>query len=211
MKRKKLRIGVFGGCFDPIHLGHLLVAEDVFRQLKLDRLLFIPSFQPPHRPAPVAPYPHRAAMVELAIKYHPQFVLSRIEENDPGPSYTINTLRSLKRLFPGDLIYLIVGYDQYRTIKTWHQSSELTKLARLVVISRPNIKRPARFAGHAPNRVIFLKVIPVAIAAAQIRQRLASRMSIRYLVPTAVAQYIYHHRLYLIKKNSSTKQRRQYV
>lgn len=191
-----MRMGVFGGCFDPIHLGHLLVADDVRRKLNLNRVLFVPSFQPPHRQRPLAPYLHRKAMVQAAIKEVPQFALCDIEENLPVPSYTIRTLRELHRLFPGDRIALIIGYDQYRTIKTWFKAEEITRLARLVVISRPGFAQPRLFLGHNRRQVLFLKVIAVAIAAADVRARIAQRMSIRYLVPSVVCHYIAQNGLY---------------
>ncbi len=191
-----MRVGVFGGSFDPIHLGHLLVADDVKRKLKLERVLFIPTFQPPHRTAPLAPYHHRQTMVQLAIKSNPLFTLSRIEENQPAPSYTIHTLQNLAKLSPNYRLYLIIGYDQYWTMKTWYRSEEITELARLVVVSRPGFNQPPLLPAHNRHQVIFLQVIPVAIAAAAIRARIARGMSIRYLVPSKVADYIYQHRLY---------------
>ncbi|MEO0019298.1 MAG: nicotinate-nucleotide adenylyltransferase [candidate division WOR-3 bacterium] len=191
-----MRIGIFGGCFDPIHLGHLLVADDVTRKLKLERVLFIPSFQPPHRPPPLASYPHRKAMVKLAISSNPLFALCDIEENLPVPSYTINTLQELRRFFPNDRFYLIIGYDQYRTIKNWYNCDEIIKLARLVVMSRPGFPKPGVLLGRKGHQVLFLQVIPVAIAAADVRKRIVKGMSIRYLVPSLVAHYIYQHRLY---------------
>lgn len=204
-----MRIGVFGGCFDPIHLGHLLVADDTRRKLNLNQVLFIPSFHPPHRAAPLTPYLHRKAMVKAAIKDHPLFALCDIEENLPGPSYTINTLSELHRLFPRDRIYLIIGYDQYWTIKTWFKAEEIIKWARLVVISRPGFNQPPLFLGHNRGQVLFLEVIPVAIAAADVRARIAKGMSIRYLVPSVVCHYIYQHNLYrLAALKFSNKQRR---
>jgi len=192
-----MRLGIFGGSFDPVHFGHLLVADDVTKKLKLEKLLFVPAFHPPHRPAPVANYSQRVAMLKCAIRNYPQFQISRIEENQPGPSYTVNTLRRLRKIYRRTRFYLIIGYDQYRTIQSWHQPLQLAKLARLVIISRPGITKPRIFPGHNRHRVIFLNVIPVDIAARLIRQRLVQGMSIRYLVPAAVAQYIYRYRLYV--------------
>lgn len=195
-----MRLGILGGSFDPIHFGHLLVATDVTRKLKLDKLLFIPTFRPPHRSKPVAAYPHRVAMVKSAIlKAYDRFEVSRIEENRPGPSYTINTLQRLRHLYPFARFYLIIGYDQYRTIGTWHHPQQLTALARLVVISRPGISQPAIFPGHNRRRVLFLDVIPVDISSSIIRYRLARNMSIRYLTPPPVVQYINRYRLYMKK------------
>lgn len=197
---EKIRLGVFGGCFDPIHLGHLLVAEDVFHKLKLDKLIFIPTFRPPHRAPPVAPYNSRVEMVQRAIANNHSFYLSRIEENRPGPSYTVETLKRLRLLFPCARLYLLLGYDQYRSIACWHKPLELTKMAKLVVMSRPGVLRPTLLPGHNPRKVIFLEVIPVELTATTIRERLAKGRSVCYLIPTAVADYVYKNRLYLKTK-----------
>ncbi len=191
-----MNIGVLGGCFDPIHLGHLLIAEDILIKLKLQKILFVPAFHPPHRPPPIASYHHRIKMVQLAIKSNPKFELSQIEKNRPGPSYTVDTLNDLRRLFPKTTLHFIIGYDQYRTIGNWHKPSELTRLAKLVVISRPGVARPPLFRQHPRSRVCFLRVIPVAISGAIIRERVAKGASVRYLVPTKVLKYIYRHHLY---------------
>ncbi|MEO0010323.1 MAG: nicotinate-nucleotide adenylyltransferase [candidate division WOR-3 bacterium] len=195
-----MRLGILGGCFDPIHFGHLLVAEDVFEQLQLDRILFIPTFCPPRRPAPAATFLHRVQMVSRAIKGDRRFRLCRLEEKLPCPSYTVNTLQALHQVYPGARFYLIIGFDQYHTIHTWHQPEKLTRLAQLIVVSRPGVSRPPLYPQHQPHRVKLLDVIPVGISARIIRQRLALNKSIRYLVPPVVAQYIYRHRLYLNKK-----------
>lgn len=197
----RTRIGIFGGCFDPIHLGHLLIAEDVLLKLKLDKVIFIPTFHPPHRPPPVASYNSRVEMVQRAIAGNPRFALSRVEENHPGPSYTVQTLTRLRLLFPQARLFLMLGYDQYRSIARWHKPLELTKTAKLVVMSRPGVPQPSLLPGHKPRDVIFLNVIPVELTATIIRERLAKGMSICYLLPKAVAEYIYKNRLYLKDKN----------
>lgn len=193
------RLGILGGCFDPIHLGHLLVAQNVLFKLKLRQIIFVPAFYPPHRPPPVTPYHHRVKMVQLAIKHTRQFKLSQIEKGRSGPSYTVNTLRQFHRLLPKKSLYFILGYDQYHTIESWHKPQELTRLAKLVVTSRPKMPRPRLSPGHSSRRVLFLDVIPVAISSKAIRERLAKGASIRYLVPSEVAEYIYRQRLYGVK------------
>ncbi|MGQ9678638.1 MAG: nicotinate-nucleotide adenylyltransferase [bacterium] len=197
---EKVRLGIFGGCFDPIHLGHLLIAEDVILKLKLHKIIFVPTFHPPHRRRPVAPYRSRVEMVRRAIAGNPFYSLSRIEENRPGPSYTVETLKQLRLVFPQTQLYFLLGYDQYRTIVWWHKPLELTKIAKVVVMSRPGIPRPPLLAGHNPRAVIFLDVIPVKLTATTIRERLAKGMSVCYLLPRAVAHYIYQNRLYLKTK-----------
>ncbi len=201
-----MRIGIFGGCFDPIHLGHLLIAEDVFRKLHLDRIIFIPTFYPPHRKKTIVTYHHRIAMVQLAIAHHPAFSVSRIEETIPTPSYTSETLLALKKQLPRDSLYLLIGSDQYRTMSSWHHPTALTRRARLVVMTRPGFPCPQLFPGHNPRRVLFVNVIPVSLTATMIRQRLAKAMSICYLVPTKVAEYIYQNRLYRTPVEDETQE-----
>ena len=191
-----LRLGVFGGSFNPIHLGHLLAADDVRSQLRLDRVLFIPTWHPPHKRGPLTPYRHRLAMARLAIQDEPGFELCPIEESRPGPSYTADTLRELHSLYPGAVLFLIVGSDQYRDVDSWHQPDQLTRLARIVVMSRPGVDRPELFPGHHPKRVLFRSIIPVGISAAAIRARLAKGLSVRYMLPVRVAEYVRRHRLY---------------
>jgi nicotinate-nucleotide adenylyltransferase len=191
-----LRLGVFGGSFDPIHFGHLLVADDVRHRQRLDRILFVPTCRPPHKRRPVTPYRRRLAMVRLAIAGHPEFELCRIEEKRPGLSFTVDTLAGLRRLCPGARLYLIIGWDQYRDVSGWYQPELLARLAHLVVVSRPGIDRPTLFPGHDRRRVLFRSVIPVSISAAAIRAGLAKGRSVRYMLPVGVNDYVKRHRLY---------------
>jgi nicotinate-nucleotide adenylyltransferase len=191
-----LRLGVFGGSFNPIHFGHLLAADDAKSQLRLDRVLFIPTWHPPHKQGPLAPYRHRLEMTRVAIKDEPGLELCPIEESRPGPSYTVDTLRELHSLYPGATLFLIIGSDQYRDVASWHQPDQLTGLARIVVMSRPGVERPPLFPGHDPKRVLFRSIIPVGISAAAIRARLAKGLSVRYMLPVRVAEYVRRHRLY---------------
>jgi len=190
------RLGVFGGSFDPIHLGHVLAADDVRRRLRLDRVLFIPACHPPHKRGPLTPYRRRLEMTRLATDGEPGFELCPIEEGRPGPSYTVDTLCELRSLYPGAAPYLIVGSDQYRDVAAWHRPDLLTDLAWVVVMSRPGVERPLLFTGHDPKRVLFRFIIPVGISSAAIRARLAKGRSVRYMLPVRVAEYVGRHRLY---------------
>jgi nicotinate-nucleotide adenylyltransferase len=173
-----------------------LTADDVRNHLRLNRMLFVPAFRPPHKRGPMAPYRHRLAMTRLAIAGQSGFELCPVEEGRSGPSYTADTLRELSSLYPGAALYLAVGSDQYRDVASWHRPEELTELARVVVMSRPDVARPPLFDGHDPKRVLFRTVIPVGISAAAIRARLAKGLSVRYMLPVRVAQYVRRHRLY---------------
>uniref|UniRef100_A0A7C4GHV2 Probable nicotinate-nucleotide adenylyltransferase n=1 Tax=candidate division WOR-3 bacterium TaxID=2052148 RepID=A0A7C4GHV2_UNCW3 len=191
-----MRIGVFGGSFNPIHLGHLLVADDVLRQLRLDRMLFVPAAVPPHRPDVLVSFEDRLHMVRLALTGSKTAEASAIEGGRQGPSYTVRTLEMLRQRCAGDTLFLVLGADQYAAIHTWQEPDRLARLARIVVISRPGVPRPPLFSGHLPQRVRFLDVVPVDIAAATIRRRASAGRSIRCLVPSAVGVYIRRRRLY---------------
>lgn len=191
-----LRLGVFGGSFDPIHLGHVLVADDVRRQLRLDRVLFIPTWRPPHKRGPLTSYRHRLEMTRLAIAGVPGFESCAVEQDRPGLSYTVDTLAELRSRYRGASLYLIVGSDQYRDVSSWQRPALLTRLARVVVASRPGVERPALFPGHDPKRVLYRSIIPVGISAAAVRARLAKGRSVRYMLPVNVTGYVKRHRLY---------------
>ena len=191
-----MRSGIIGGSFDPIHVGHLIVADDVLRKLALDRVVFVPAFRPPHKHSPLADYRHRLEMVRRATASHPLFDVSDIETGRPGPSFTIDTLTALRAADPDDRLYFILGQDQYAAMEHWHRPEELAHLARLVVMSRPGTARPQLFPGHSTARVRFLDVIPVAVSAAAVRVRLAKGESVGYILPTPVQDYVRQHRLY---------------
>jgi nicotinate-nucleotide adenylyltransferase len=192
-----VRLGILGGSFDPVHLGHLLVADDVREKLGLDRVLFVPTFCAGHRVAPVASYRHRCNMTRLATESWSGLEPFPVEDSLPVPSYTVNTLGAVRARFPGASLYFLVGSDQYCVMAAWHKPLELVRLARLVVMSRPGVAAPALLPGHRPGRVVMLDVIAVAISAALVRGRLAKGRSVRYMLPEAVLEYISRHRLYI--------------
>jgi nicotinate-nucleotide adenylyltransferase len=164
--------------------------------MRLDRILFVPVYHPPHKHGRMATYRHRLAMTRLAIQNQTEFELCRAEETRPGPSYTVDTLRELQSLHPEAMLYLILGSDQYRDVASWHQPGLLTDLAHIVVMSRPGERKPPHFPGHNPKRIRFCSIIPVSISAAAIRARLAKGHSIRYMLPVGVAKYVRRHRPY---------------
>jgi len=191
-----MRLGVLGGSFNPIHLGHLLVADDVRRKLGLDRVLFVPAFRPPHKPGPLAPYEHRVAMTRLALGGQAGLELCPVEERLPVPSYTADTLRAVRSQYRDASLYFMLGSDQYSDIRLWYHPLELVRLARLVVMSRPGVPRPRLYPGHSVRRVLFLDVIQVSVSARAIRKRLANGASVRYMLPTRVLDYATKHRVY---------------
>ncbi len=212
-----MRIGILGGTFNPIHLGHLRSAEEVCEAQRLDRVLFIPSATPPHkRTAGLATAAHRLAMVRRAIAGNPAFRVSPIEIERGGHSYSVDTLRALRQRTPGAQFAFIMGIDAFREIATWRQYQSIFGLCDLIVTSRPSFEaapldallpvavrsqfcyRPrARELEHGTgNRVIFQRISDLDISASSIRQRLQHGLSIRYLVPPSVERYITRHRLY---------------
>ncbi|MBN2536761.1 nicotinate (nicotinamide) nucleotide adenylyltransferase [candidate division WOR-3 bacterium] len=191
-----MRLGVLGGTFNPVHLGHLLVADDARRALGLDRVGLIPAFNPPLRRGRVAPYRHRLAMLRLALRGWDGLELLPLEESRPGPSYTVATLRDLRDRFPGARRWLLVGADQYRQMAGWHEPGRLTDHARIAVLTRPGIPLPPVFPGHDPRRVRFVEIIPVGLSGSLVRCRLARGRSVRYMLPGAVDRYVRRHGLF---------------
>lgn len=199
-------LGVFGGTFDPIHIAHLAVAEAARDALGLERVLFIPNRQPPHKPdQPVAPAADRLAMVEAAIAGNPAFATSTIEIDRDRPSYTADTLEALRagRLAAGESgeLALILSVEALAGLATWHEPARVLSLAQLVVAPRdgyPDVD-PAAIARLVPGpdpRIVVLDGPRMRLSASEIRARAASGRSLRYLVPDAVAAYIGDHGLY---------------
>lgn len=195
-------VAVLGGTFDPIHVGHLLIAEQVREALGLSEVLFIPCGRPPHKPDRVpAPARHRLAMVALAIAGNEGFGLSRLEVDRPGPSYALDTIRALKaERGPDTEISFILGADQALELMTWYRAAEVLAEARFVTVPRPGWdlgELPARL-GAAAERVRVLSLPELPISASDIRARVAAGRSIRYLVPEPVREYVLAEGLYRI-------------
>lgn len=195
-----MRLGIFGGTFNPIHLGHLLLAETARETSALDRVLFIPTQQPPHKRAKdLLPGALRLKLIQLAIRDHPAFVASDIELQRAGPSYSIETVKILHRRLPDATLMLLMGQDMLAV--PWLRWDELTRLCTIVIAPRPaTVTRahPAHGArgSHRPRGLKWLPMPPLAIASSDIRARIKAGRSIRYLVPTAVARFIHAHQLY---------------
>jgi nicotinate-nucleotide adenylyltransferase len=192
-----LRLGVFGGTFDPVHLGHLIAAEEARLAVPLDRVLFIPSGQPPHRSKPPsASAEQRARMVALAINGHADFVLDEREVRAERVVYTIETLKALKvEHGPACRLHLIIGGDSLLDFPLWREPLRILDLATVVVIERPG----SPLEGADPmllGRVLRVSGARVAISAREIRDRLGTGRSVRYLVPEAVQSFIERNRLY---------------
>ena len=196
-----MRIGVFGGTFDPIHMGHLIVAEDARAALELDKVLFIPAGQPWFKSyRQITEARHRLAMVQLAVKDNPLFDVSDIEVERSGPSYTVDTLEELHELYSDAELIVILGLDALREIDRWHQPSRVFQLASVAGMARPGATLdPSVLHAAIPgasSRMRLLDSALIDISGTDIRRRASAGQSIRYRVPVAVERYIYDNGLY---------------
>jgi len=190
------RVGVFGGTFDPPHLGHLVIAEWARVRLRLERVLFIPSGVPPHkRGRRVTATEHRIAMARLAVRGNPAFAVSTLESRRDGPSYTVDTLRALCARHPGVRLYLLLGEDSLEELPTWREPEAIRGLATLVVAARPS-GAGARAGANPGSDLLWLDNPPIALSSSQVRRLARTRHTLRYLVPESVRTYIERHRLY---------------
>lgn len=196
------RIGIFGGTFDPPHLGHLILAECAVSALNLSRVLFVLTADPPHkRDHTITPITHRLPMIERAIAGNSCFELSRIDIDRPGPHYTSDTVRLLHEQFSDAQLFFLLGGDSLHDLPTWHDPVAIVAHVTLAVMRRPAdhveisqlIAQMPNVAGHFQ----FVDAPTIGISATQIRERLHAGHSIRYQVPEAVIMYIQQHRLYV--------------
>jgi len=186
-----MKIGIFGGTFNPIHIGHLITVEEVRELLHLDKILFIPAYNPPHK-KDVVSYHHRRNMVKLATKNNPFFELCEIEKKKGGTSWTIGTLKELHKLYPDDILYLIIGSDQYAVLNTWKEPEHLKDFAKIVVMQRAGSKLKI----YKRKSVMMVDISQIDIAGKDIRKNIHDNMSIRYKVKEDVYKYIEKNKLY---------------
>ena len=199
-----MRIGIFGGTFDPIHIGHLVLAEQCREQCQLDEVWFVPAALPPHKlDSIISPAKIRSEMIEFAIAGNPQFKLCRIELDRSGPSYTVTTLEQLHVEDPTRELFLLVGADSIRDLPTWRQPQRILELATVVAVNRggdPGIESHhltvQQLAGNSIPRIQIVQIPALEISATDIRQRIAAGRSVRYLVPRSVEAYIREHGFY---------------
>lgn len=186
-------VGLFGGSFDPVHHGHLIVGLVAAEALGLDELRFVPAREQPFkRGRHAAPAADRAAMLELAVAGARRLGVEPAELDRPGPSYTVETLRALRAREPDAVFTLLLGSDAAAELDAWHEARELPGLARIVVFARAGVPVPA-----SPLIAATVEVPGVEISATEIRRRVRAGRSIRYWVPDPVAEYVARHRLYL--------------
>lgn len=201
-----MRAGILGGTFDPVHLGHLLLAEQAREVLALDRVILVPAARPPHKPGRVfTPFELRLEMVRLALAGLDGYGVSDVERDPARPSWTVETLRTLLAVGSApDEAWLLLGADSLEELPTWREPEEIVRLARLAVYPRPgwevatdaSLLPPAQAAWHAAGRLVLLEGPRLALSSSEIRDRARAGRSLRFLVPEAVRCFIAAHGLY---------------
>lgn len=194
-------IGILGGTFDPVHMGHLILAEQAWERLGLENVLFIPAADPPHKAGDgITDAAHRLCMVRLAIEGNDHFECSRIELDRPGPSYTIDTVRQLRAELGNESgLYLLIGADEAEDFMSWRDPYGIQKLVTVVVANRPghSVDDALRsLPGDLAAKIVGLEMPGVDISSTGIRERVMSGQSVKYLVPDAVEGYIRSNGLY---------------
>ena len=191
-----MRLGIFGGTFNPPHLGHLIVAESVREQLQLDKVLFVPSATPPHKHYPsLAPAQMRLQMTSVAVQENRGFEASAIEVERGGTSYSVDTLDQLRKEHPKASLFLLIGSDNLLEFESWKSPLEILEKADLVVMTRPGF-RMEESKNEFARRAVFVNVPAIGISGTDIRRRVKLGRSIRYLVPPAIEEIILRRHLY---------------
>jgi nicotinate-nucleotide adenylyltransferase len=200
-----MRVGIFGGTFDPVHVGHLIVAEQAREQARLDEVWFVPAPRPPQKEGQaITRFEQRVEMLALAVAGQPAFRIDEVEKERTGPSYTVDTLAELVGRHPEHSFFLLVGGDSLHDLPAWRQPQRIVELATLVVAARPGYptltaeELSARLGlGQAGDvRLEVVQTILIEISSRELRRRIAAGRSIRYEVPRAVEVYIHEKRLY---------------
>lgn len=195
------RIGILGGTFDPPHLGHLVLAEYAVEALNLSQVLFVPAADPPHKRGIVrTSIEYRLPMLELAIEDHGRFVISRIDIDRPGPHYAVDMVRLLQAELPDAELYFLMGSDSFHDLINWYRPSELISLCKIVVLDRPGREwSPTMHDDVLPGlseRIFTIKFPRLGISSTEVSARVDAGLSVRYLVPQPVLDYIAQHGLY---------------
>jgi len=187
-----MKIGILGGTFNPIHTGHLILAEEVREKLKLDKVIFVPTYLPPHKDnSDIASACARLTMVKLAIKGNRYFLASELEIKRDGRSYTIDTMKEFKSIYPQDELYFIIGSDLLKYLDDWKDLQEIIKMVKFIVATRPGYPLE-----KIPSHISTIPIRAVDISGFEIRKAIKENKSFRYLVPEAVLRYIDKKRLY---------------
>ena len=192
-----IKTGIFGGAFNPPHNGHVRLAEEAVSQLKLRKLLIVPTFSSPHKNTPLAPFEERAEMCRLAFGHIPGMELCDIERTLGGTSYTINTVRELKALYPDSQFYLLIGGDMLFSFRKWYRYESILKETKVCAAARDSdsLADMMEFANEM-GRVKVLPTQAIEVSSTQVRERAAQGESLDGLVPPAVAEYIRRQGIY---------------
>ena len=208
------RLGIMGGTFNPIHLGHLMIAEEARQTFHLDKVLFVPSYITPNKNVNGATAEQRLAMTRLATADNPLFTVSDMEMRRKGNSYTVDTLRFLKKLYgPSYILYFISGTDTIHDLHNWKEPEEILKLCQFVGATRPDgseqIDSIIASFGELGKRILKLPVPTMEISSTELRRRICLGLSVRYMISPAVAEYIRKNGVYqCTTKNSKIKSKR---
>ncbi len=200
---KKRKVGIMGGSFDPIHIGHLVAANEVLNIYKLDEIIFVPTGDPPHKDNLRAASFHRLLMVNIAVLSNNKFSVSDIEIKSPGKSYTLDTLSEFHKLYKDTEFYFITGTDAVFNLSNWYRPEEVLKLCRFIAATRPGISIEEVNAKINEIKKMFggnieiLQVPMLQISSTDIRERFRMGVSVKYLLPESVEQYIIKNELYL--------------
>jgi nicotinate-nucleotide adenylyltransferase len=201
-----MRVGVFGGTFDPVHFGHLILAEQAREQGHLDEVWFVPAARPPHKSeSELTRFDQRAEMLALATAGHAAFCVLDLEKERPGPSFTVDTLTELHQRTPQADLWLVVGSDTLADLGSWHEKGRLAELAGLLVMARPGhavpgadrVREELDLQSGSPLRMETIDAPLIDISSRDLRRRVATGLSIRYFLPRSVEVYIKEKQLYL--------------
>lgn len=201
MADKKKRIGILGGTFNPVHLGHLMIAEMASEAFDLNRVIFVPAKEPPHKETDVIDAKYRLEMVRAAVLDNPNFVVSDVEMKREGKSYTIDTVRYFYNTYgPTTEFFFIAGTDTIQNLPTWKYIEELLDMCEFIGAIRPgateDIGESIEWFGQRGSRIHILEVPEIKLSATDLRYRLRQGLSTRYMLPRSVYQYIKRHKIY---------------
>ena len=187
-----MKIGILGGTFNPIHIGHLILAEQVREKLSLDKVIFVPANLPPHKDnGDIAPARERLRMLELGIQGNKKFAISDIEVKRGGRSFTVDTLKEMRKIYPNDDLYFISGSDLLKYLDEWKDITDVFALTKFVVATRPGYPLE-----NLPKQIITIPINALDISAFTIREKIKNNNSVQYIVPDAVISYIKKKGLY---------------
>ena len=197
-----MRLGIFGGTFDPVHYGHLLLAEICRQELDLDEVSFVPAGNPPHKSGGISDGHARADMLKLAVSGYPEFTVDRREIRRDGPSFTVLTLDEITQENPNSELFFLMGADSLCDFPTWREPERILELSTVVAVNRPGVELPVlngsttEMGNLDPSRILMLSMPGADISATDLRNRVRDGRGLRFLTPRAVEAFLTEHKLY---------------